>query len=237
MIFFQALWFPNQYNNYLVYAIWQREETMKEFKARLIRKNEIDHIATMLSEIFLDNAAYEKIFDQKDKMKGLKWMFERALKLNIKYGNVYVIDDLKTNSLPIGTFSLSPPNSKSPSLFDYVILGMPLMPFKFGIDSFKRMMFLMNENKNKITEQIPGAEYWYLGMVAIDPKFRRKGISSTLLTEIFSGIPKPKNIALTTQLIENVSFYEKIGFKVLAENYMGYNVKNIPNWVMYYTES
>lgn len=209
---------------------------MEDIIVRPIGSDEFGYVGAMLARIFADNAVYSQIFAPEKAIAGLSWLFSRTLRLNRKYGRVYVLARAGDPGRPIGTFSLMPPDAKSPTMLDYVRLGILAMPFRFGMGALKRMMYLMKENGATIAEQLPDKDWWYLGMVVVGKEFRRRGIAAGVLNDVLRTISSPKKIALTTQLEANVCFYEKLGFRVLAHNKMGYKTKDILNWVMCFDE-
>jgi ribosomal protein S18 acetylase RimI-like enzyme len=76
----------------------------------------------------------------------------------------------------------------------------------------------------------PGEPHWHLGPVAVDVHLQGQGIGSQLLAAFCANVDRQRSIAyLETDKPENVRFYEKFGFAVVAEAL----VLGIPNWFMH----
>jgi ribosomal protein S18 acetylase RimI-like enzyme len=75
----------------------------------------------------------------------------------------------------------------------------------------------------------PAKPHWHLGPVAIEPPFQREGIGSALLSACCAHIDAcGADAYLETDHRENVLFYQKFGFTVVAEA----DVMEVPNWFM-----
>lgn len=210
----------------------QLSDIAEGFAIRAMSAEDIQIVAHLLADVFADNPAYRQIFEENDVTVGLRWLFERSLRLNQRYGRVNVICLVDAPEKIVGTFSLLPPDADEPSLIDFIRLGVLAMPFRFGLAALVRMISLMKENDRKIATAMKGGTWWYLGMVAISEPYRNRHLASTALRQAFAELGRPKQVALSTQRESNVRLYSRIGFRVLAENYMGYKQKTIRNWVM-----
>lgn len=73
------------------------------------------------------------------------------------------------------------------------------------------------------------ASHWHLGPVAVDPPFQHRGIGSAMLVAICTSIDAYGAVAyLETDKFENVTFYQRFGFSVIAQA----EVLGVPNWFM-----
>ena len=71
--------------------------------------------------------------------------------------------------------------------------------------------------------------HWHLGPVAVDPPFQGRGIGGAMLSAFCASIDAYGAVAyLETDKGENVRFYQKFGFTVIAEA----EVLDVPNWFM-----
>jgi ribosomal protein S18 acetylase RimI-like enzyme len=71
--------------------------------------------------------------------------------------------------------------------------------------------------------------HWHVGPVAVDPALQGQGIGSALLREAMRIVDEHQGVAyLETDKAINVTFYERQGFVVIAEQ----PVLNTPNWFM-----
>lgn len=75
----------------------------------------------------------------------------------------------------------------------------------------------------------PAVPHWHLGPVAVDPDVQGRGIGSRLLAAFCGRMDKCHGLSyLETDKPENVRFYEKFGFTVVAQA----RVLEVPNWFM-----
>jgi len=71
--------------------------------------------------------------------------------------------------------------------------------------------------------------HWHLGPVAVDPQLQGQGIATAMLTAFCSRMDDLSMLSyLETDKCENVRFYRKLGFGVIAEA----EVLGVPNWFM-----
>jgi ribosomal protein S18 acetylase RimI-like enzyme len=71
--------------------------------------------------------------------------------------------------------------------------------------------------------------HWHLGPVAVEPRLQGQGIGTALLTACCSYLNDPSMVSyLETDKYENVCFYRKFGFDVIAEE----EVLGVPTWFM-----
>ena len=216
----------------------KQQNKMKTLLIEKIHHSEIDEVADIMTNAFETNPAYSIIFKEKNKQKaGLLWLFKASLILNNhKQTLTRVIKEKDTGKI-IGTFTLIPPQGVKNGLFIYSKIGMPGFISKFGLKSFIRMLKLDKCNKSSLTESIKTSDYYYLSMVVIRQEYRGKGIGSYAIqytiNELISSNPTCNLIGLTTQLPENVTFYSRLGFVKLNEEfiifkrdrYYSYNMK------------
>jgi ribosomal protein S18 acetylase RimI-like enzyme len=75
----------------------------------------------------------------------------------------------------------------------------------------------------------PTEAHWHLGPVAVDAHLQRRGIGGTLMTDFCARMDRAGSLSyLETDKGENVSFYERFGFEVIAES----EVLGVSNWFM-----
>jgi len=71
--------------------------------------------------------------------------------------------------------------------------------------------------------------HWHLGPVAVDPHLQGKGIGGALLAKFCVRMDDSGALSyLETDKSENVRFYERFGFTVIAES----KILGVPNWFM-----
>ena len=82
---------------------------------------------------------------------------------------------------------------------------------------------------NEWAHRDPSEPHWHVGPVAVEPRVQHQSVGSTLLTAFCRYIDAYGAMAyLETDRSENVDFYQKFGFAVIAEA----SVLGVTNWFM-----
>jgi GNAT superfamily N-acetyltransferase len=75
----------------------------------------------------------------------------------------------------------------------------------------------------------PEEPHYHLGPLAVDAHRQRQGIGSLIMREHCRRLDASGDVGyLETDRIENVTFYERFGYEVIAEDL----VLGVPNWFM-----
>ena len=75
----------------------------------------------------------------------------------------------------------------------------------------------------------PQDPHWHLGPVAVEPDLQGQGIGSAMLADFSTRVDDSRGPAyLETDKADNVLFYQKFGFTVIAEA----EILGVPNWFM-----
>jgi len=75
----------------------------------------------------------------------------------------------------------------------------------------------------------PSESHWHLGPVAVDPHLQGRGIGTSMLHAFCAMVDECGSLSyLETDKSENVSFYQKFGFTVVAQA----DVLGVANWFM-----
>lgn len=210
---------------------------MKDILIEKIQISEIDETSALLAEAFKANPAYSCIFKNKSRLEeGLRRLFKANLFLhNCKHALTSVIKRKDSGKIT-GTFTVVPPNGIKNSLTEYAKTGIFGFVSKFGIKPLIRMTKLDGINKSSLEKAIKTSQYYYLSMVAVTEECRGGGIGSYAVkhavNEIISSNPACKVMGLTTQLPGNVSFYSRLGFKMIDEGYTGLKGEEYYNYNM-----
>lgn len=143
----------------------------------------------------------------------------------------------KTSGEIIGVFSLLPPGGTQYRLSDYLHINLPQFISKFGFQTLRKMLGMDTYNKGLLSRAIGTKDYYYLSMVAIKEEYRGTGIGSFMISSCLEELRSTNKtcfvLGLTTQLPENVVFYNRLGFQRLDEgevqfkqyHYYNYNMK------------
>ena len=203
-----------------------------------LQKDELEKVATILTDAFETNPAYSLIFTRKDKLReGLLWLFKTSLfLLNRKTTVTKVVKEKKSGKI-IGVFSMLPPGGIKTGPIAYLQIGLPKFIKNFGFYTLRKMLGMDSFNKKLLMDAIGTKEYFYLSMVVVKEEYRGKGVGSFMIKNCIEELRTEKKkchiVGLTTQLPENVTFYSRIGFHLLNEGevrfkqdcYYNYNMK------------
>lgn len=203
-----------------------------------LKESEYEEVATILVDAFESNLAYASIFVNKDKLRdGLFWLFKTNLYLINRRQAVTKVVRMKNSMEIIGVFSLLPSNGVKSELRDYFKIGLPRFIMNFGLSALRTMLKMDSLNKQLLTNAIGTNDYYYLSMVAIKANYQGSGIGSYMIDDCLQKLRSINRIChivgLTTQLPENVTFYNRLGFLKLDEGeiqlkkgcYYNYNMK------------
>jgi|GEM_PF-1627072 len=205
------------------------------------------HAAILLAESFYDNPSHIYIFpDSSTRLKHLQWGLKANLQLNLnsaKYiGKSFAL--VEANQPP-GMREIQAmafwnyPESRSLGFVSKLKSGWLTMPFRFGVDTYHRLMEVIN-NMDEIKQTVLGEnKAWCLNNMAVTKKLRGTGIGTKLLHQQIQTVILPSNFPaiLMTQKEINVNFYQKIGFKVVQESKIGTGKSAFTNWCLLLTQS
>ena len=111
------------------------------------------------------------------------------------------------------------------------------MPFRHGMSAFKRMLHVVQEIEVRRARALNGRKSWYLNNMVISPDQRGQGLGGETLRQQLETWVRPSGhcASLTTQKLENVSFYRALGFEVVDDTPITDGEREFQNWVMTYT--
>ncbi|MFX0058867.1 MAG: GNAT family N-acetyltransferase [Candidatus Hodarchaeota archaeon] len=192
-----------------------------------LSKKHIKSASLVLSRAFLNDPIIRwQIPDFNIRTKKLHYLWEITLRIGIKYGEVY-----GTSENLEGIAMWRPPKNVNISYWKFVKNGGIKLPFKFGVQSTKRMSFIQAVN-DSIRNIYMKAPYWYFGPIAVDPKYQGQGFASELMRPMLERIDNNEKlpIYLETNIERNIYIYDHFGFRVLEEIIIPKT--NIVNWSM-----
>ena len=93
----------------------------------------------------------------------------------------------------------------------------------------------MNPFDDKSSIGIPLTPHYYFGMIRVLPVEQRKGYAKRLMNHIINSSESDDNssgVCLSTELPENVPFYEHFGFKVTSKA----KTSDFYTWCLFYSK-
>ena len=168
--------------------------------------------AQALANAFMDDPLEKYTFPNEDERRAkAPGHFAAALRYGLKFGEVYAAADGAGASIWLkpGETEVTPERA--------IEGGFGELPGVMGEGAFNRfftaLAFAEEYHKRDVSEP-----HWYTMVLGVDPAFQGRGYGRSLLEPVMDraradGTP----VYLETAQPKNVSFYEKMGFRVLRE--------------------
>jgi GNAT superfamily N-acetyltransferase len=188
----------------------------------------LNKAANVISRAFHDDPLYAYIIpDESDRKKYFPYIFKAFIWYCLHYGEVYATsNEIEGVSLWV------------PSEFAYITpersweCGSEVFFYRLFPDGGKYLERLsITSVANKVHEKLLSEPHMYLMIIAVDPKFQRKGFGRKLLLPIMKNFDQNKmKCYLDTNKESNLSFYKNFGFKILKE----FEIEDtgVTNWSM-----
>lgn len=208
----------------------QKIESFESIAPHLIPS--ASHLA---AESYYDNPAH--IFlapHEATRINQLEWLLRVNMQMQLKYGAESFC--YPENGVVKAMGFWTRPFSKPISTITKVKSGLLKVPFKMGLNGFKRVMTASAGIDDHLLRSIPShIDILYLNNMVIEESRRSKGWGGRILTHQFEII-KAKygsaTLALSTQRYWTVRFYERLGFEVVLEDKIGSGSLAFVNWTM-----
>lgn len=192
-------------------------------------------LADMLTEAFLSNPGHTFIYpDEGDRYRKLRWLMDTNLRAQLTVGTSF--GARSHDGKPAAVAFWHPPGSPKASTVQLFRFGFFAMPFRHGSHAFWRMLKVVSEIERKRAAALAGRESWYLNNMVVSVEFRGKGLGSSVLRKQLAKVVDPSRFpaSLSTQRLENVSFYKRLGFRVADDAPIGEPGNGFSNWIMIY---
>ena len=192
--------------------------------------------AQLLADAFFDNPAHVYIYpDPATRRKKLEWLMRTNLGAQMSVGQSFA-ERADNGSISAMGFWHSPGAPKA-SLWTLARHGFFSMPLRDGATAFCRMLFTVEEIEARRLKALGGRESWYLNNMVVARDERGRGLGRKILSGQLSATVRPSGFpaSLTTQKVENVSFYNGLGFRVADdEPVIDEAGERFDNWIMIY---
>lgn len=203
---------------------------------------DFDRAADLLADAFYDNPSHAYIFsDRHNRLELLKWGLKANLRLNlasstaIGHSFALAVSDQSPGMREIRAMGFWYPPQRSPiGLIDKVKSGWAIAPFKFGWQTYQRLLEVMNEMDRIKASVLSSHKSWYLNNMAVAKELRGTGIGTQVLKHQLEFVVEPSGCSaiLMTQRAGNVVFYQRLGFQVVTESTVGSGTDAFTNWCM-----
>ena len=198
--------------------------------------------SNLLAEAFFDNPSHVYIFaNQSTRFKALQWGLKTNLALNLiqpdSNGRSFAF--VETDKLPgirqiqaMGFWT--PPTSGKISILSKVKTGWLTIQLRYGWSVWQRLTEVMNTMEriqNTVNKDNPA---WYLNNMAVAKNLRGSGLGTKLLKTQIQSVVLPSGFPaiLMTQKLENVRFYERLGFEIVDQSVIGSGENSFNSWCL-----
>ncbi len=178
------------------------------------RRRDVGNVSEALVQAFLDDPMWATILpDERIRERLMRPMWKALLRYALVYGEVTTTHDAA------GAACWLAPDATKTTLLRTVRTGMGL---PFAVARFPRadrLRFLQVTSLLDVChERHMPAPHWYLWALGVKPSHQRQGIGTALLRPGLARADREDCACyLETGTPENVSFYEKLGFRILEE--------------------
>lgn len=185
----------------------------------------LNKAAEVISRAFHDDPLYSYIIpDESERNRIFPYIFKAYIWYCLQFGEVYATSpNLEgiTLCLPSEFSYITPERSKE--------CGDEVFFYMLGKKYLERLS--VTSHPNEIHEQLIKEPHIYLMVIAVDPKYQRKGFGRKLLLPMLEHLDKHNlKCYLDTNKKNNALYYQNFGFNVMKE----FEIKNtgITNWSM-----
>lgn len=169
----------------------------------------LEEASNVLARAFYDDPAWRWVIpDAQRRERLLPWLFRVGFEIT-------VADVWTTSGEVLGAARWLPPGRAAmrvgPALRAFVSTPLRLGPATGRFFAYGRAV----EN---LRAQVAPGPHWYLAGIGVDPGARRRGIGTALLRPGIEGAHRDGlRAVLLTNSDRNLSFYERSGFRIVAE--------------------
>jgi GNAT superfamily N-acetyltransferase len=200
--------------------------------------SDFDSAAALLADAFFDNPAHVYLFpDERQRRASLRWLLRANLVAQAPLVHSFCVgDDSRAGSgrtiVAMGFWQA--PASVSVAGPSRVRLGMLAMPIRCGLGAARRVLEISRAVDGAFRTALGATEAWVLNNMAVADHLRGAGLGAELLERELRTLVEPSGLpaVLATQRPENVRFYGRLGFEVVAEETLGSGAHAFPNWIM-----
>ncbi len=185
---------------------------MREAIALPNRREPIRQVMAALDRAFFDDPLDVYLLpDPAQRKRLLSKIHLIMLRYALRYGEVY------TTPAYEGAACWLPPGRTYPTLWRLLSVAWRDPPLAMGWQGYRRFTQVDAYLEHAHRSAVPGP-HWYLWELGIDPAHQHQGIGGALLRPILERADHERlPCYLETTNVENPSFYERHGFRVVSE--------------------
>jgi GNAT superfamily N-acetyltransferase len=204
----------------------------REIAVRELTRDLHTEATRLLAEAFHTNPAHVWICpDEATRAERLRWFLGRNVEIQARVGKGFCFVDGRG----LGAMGFwHAPGTSEPGLGMMLRHGLWLAPVRIGMASVLRMMEMLEQVEARRREVLAGRDAWYLHNMVVRNDLRGTGVGSAILGSELARVLAERACpaVLNTQRPENVVFYRRLGFEVVAEDRVGSEQDGFVNWMM-----
>lgn len=181
---------------------------------------DIGEAIDVLADAFADGPMFRYLFpDDAERRDRVHWLHTRTTALRIQRG----LPAFTTKTIARGLSLWAPPGVRGGlPLWLQVRHGLLRAPFVFGRTTFRRLLECGEHENEAVRRQRHRGPFWQLELIAVAPRFQRRGIGAALLEP---GLARADADGLPCLLVTNdpvnLAFYGLAGFEVVERTSFG----------------
>jgi hypothetical protein len=172
-------------------------------------------VVDILTDSFDSNKSVNYVIKQdNDRLKRIKFLMEYSFEICFMFGEIYLSDDRRGCAL-----ILFPERKRTTT--KTIVLDLKLVLSSIGLRNINKVL----KRESKIKELHPMTPYYHLWFIGVTTTSQKKGIGSKLLMEIVKDNKfSIRDIYLETSTIENIPWYQNLGFSIVQQLDLGYQL-------------
>jgi ribosomal protein S18 acetylase RimI-like enzyme len=168
--------------------------------------------AAMLTRAFQDDPLYQAVLPEEDKRrKLLLWLHDKMIRYCALYGTMHSLPSLE------GAACWLPPGRTELRFGRILRSGLIGLPLRMGPAAYMRFSAYVDCSSELRRQNSPDS-YWYLWALGVDPPYQGQGVGGKLIRSVLEQADASGTLCyLETESERNLAFYERHGFRVMAE--------------------
>lgn len=171
-----------------------------------------EQAAAMLTRAFWEDPLHQAVLPQEARRRRLLlWLYEKTLRYCFLYGSIYTLPGLE------GAACWLPPGQTELTIGRILRSGLIGLPLRMGPSTYLRFHAYVACSSQLRRQNSPDA-YWYLWVLGVDPPHQGQGVGGRLIQPVLEQADASGSVCyLETEVERNLAFYERHGFRVVAE--------------------
>jgi ribosomal protein S18 acetylase RimI-like enzyme len=181
--------------------------TASELTVRAAARDDVEQLSRVLARAFRKDPFHRWLFPEERQWELYSHRsFAVVIRDELRHETVLTTDQLS------GAAIWRDPEREPPNLWARIRMAAQMIPI------FGRRSRLIGRGFDQLLALHPAEPHWYLGVLGTDPQHQGKGVGSALMRPILDRCDAVGQLAyLEASRVENVPYYERHGFEVVAE--------------------